>query len=180
MTTRIYSPQLSWSPGHVANCNLRALDEALRAWEGTPYESGQSFIQRGADCTGAVFGIIDSIDGRARMQPAGFPHDGSLHDRAGAIRTVREIVRRYEPCHKVAPDEKGVYHVEPGDIVVTGMPGGGPGHVEIVGARKNELWHAQPCPGFHQGGWSFLEQQLLFAVYRIEDKHRWGQPSWVE
>lgn len=174
MSTRVHSPHLVWGPGSVENCNLQALDAALRAWEGTPYESGQSYIQRAADCTGSVFGIIDSLDGRKRMEPAGFPHDGSLHDRAGAIRSVREIVRRYSPCYKVEAVE-GLFHVEPGDIVVTGLPGGGPGHVEIVGARKNELWHAQPSPGFHQGGWSFLEQQLLYAVYRIEDKNRWGQ-----
>ena len=174
MTTRIYSPQLVWVRGKIGDVALDALDRCLYAWLGTPYESGQSFIQRGADCTGAVFGVIDTIDGRKRMEPAGFPHDGSLHDRAGAIRTVREIVRRYSPCHKVEPADDGLYYVEPGDIVVTGMPGGGPGHVEIVGARPNELFHAQPAPGFHQGGWSFLEQQILYAIYRIDDKHRWG------
>ena len=173
MSTRIYRPRLVWNRGEIGAYALDALDRALAAWDGTPYESGQSFIQRAADCTGAVFGVIDQIDGRHRMQPAGFPHDGSLHDRAGAIRSVREIVRRYSPCHKVEADENGFFQVEPGDIVVTGMPGGGPGHVEIVGARKNELWHAQPAPGFHQGGWSFLEQQLLFAIYRIDDKERW-------
>ena len=120
-----------------------------------------------------MFGVIDEIDGRARMEPAGFPHDASLHDRAGAVRTVREIVRRYSPCHKLVMVD-GTIMVEPGDIVVTGSPGGGPGHVEIVGANKNELWHALPVAGFHQGGWGFLEQQVLYAVYRIDDKHRWG------
>jgi len=175
MSTRIYAPRLVWTRGKIGDVALDALDRCLYAWHGTPYESGQSFIQRGADCTGAVFGVIDTIDGRARMQPAGFPHDGSLHDRAGAIRTVREIVRRYSPCHKLEAAEDRMFYVEPGDIVVTGMPGGGPGHVEIVGARPNELWHAQPAPGFHQGGWSFLEQQILYAIYRIDDKHRWGQ-----
>lgn len=171
MTTRIYMPRLVWNEGNIDVAV--ALGSELNSWNGTPYESGQSFMQRGADCTGAIFGVIDALDGRARMEPPGFPHDASLHDRAGAIRTVREIVRRYSPCVKVEADEKGYFQVEPGDIVVTGMPGGGPGHIEIVGANPNELWHAQPSPGFHQGGWSFLEQQLLYAIYRIEDKHRW-------
>ena len=174
MSTRIYSPRLVWTQGKIGDVALDALDRALYAWHGTPYESGQSFIQRGADCTGAVFGVIDTIDGRKRQEPAGFPHDGSLHDRAGAICAVREIVRRYSPCHKIEAAEDRMFYVEPGDIVVTGMPGGGPGHVEIVGARPNELWHAQPAPGFHQGGWSFLEQQILYAIYRIDDKDRWG------
>ncbi len=175
MTTRIYSPRLIWEHGSIGATATVALDDELRRWEGTPYESGQSFVQRGGDCTGSLFGVVDAIDGRARMQPAGFPHDASLHNRAGAIVAVREIVRRYSPCVKVEADAEGYYRVEPGDIVVTGTPGGGPGHVEIVGAKRNELWHALPSSGFHQSGWSFLEQQLLYAIYRIEDKDRWGQ-----
>jgi hypothetical protein len=169
--TRIYKPRLVWNEGDI-NVAI-ALGAEINRWAGTPYESGQSFPQRGADCTGSIFGIVDALDGRARMQPAGFPNDGSLHDRAGAVRSVREIVNRYSPCRKLESDDDGYFQVEPGDIVVTGMPGGGPGHVEIVGANKNELWHAQPAPGFHQGGWSFLEQQILYAIYRIEDKNRW-------
>ena len=179
MSTRIYSPRLVWNPMGDYGGNgpeaAAALDAALRAWDGTPYESGQRFIQRACDCIGGVFGVVDMIDGRERAQFPGMPRDASMHDRAGAIAAVRELVSRYMPCSKLKADERGFFQVEPGDIVVTGMPGGGPGHVEIVGARKNELWHAQPSPGFHQGGWSFLEQQLLFAIYRINDKWRWSR-----
>ncbi len=175
MSIRIYKPRLEWNFGNLRTS--MALFRELGRWAGTPYESGQSYCQRGADCTGSIFGVVDALDGRARMQPAGFPHDGSLHNRAGAIKAVREIVSRYSPCHKLESDENGIYQVEPGDIVVTGVPGGGPGHVEIVGAFENELWHSMPTPGFHQGGWSFLEQQVLYAVYRIEDKHRWSNET---
>lgn len=176
MTTRIYAPEMVWEQmGCYGEHAIIALDDTLRAWEHTPYESGQRFIQRGADCIGAIFGVIDDMDGRSRAQKPGMPHDASMHSRSTAIIAVRELVRRYSPCEKVLPDSENVFHVEPGDIVVTGMPGGGPGHVEIVGSRRNELWHALPSSGFHQGGWSFLEQQLLFAVFRIQDKHRWGQ-----
>jgi hypothetical protein len=55
------------------------------------------------------------------MQPPGFPHDGALHNRAGAIVAVREIVRRYSPCHKVEADESGYFQVEPGDIHASGF-----------------------------------------------------------
>lgn len=183
---RIYRPQLVWTPGDPEIA--AALAAELERWRGTPYESGQSFPQRGADCTGSVFGVVDAMDGRARMAPPGFPHDASMHDRAGAIATVREIVRRYSPCHKVEPvrfDEEGqacqpTWYVEPGDIVVTGLRQGGPGHVELVGPRKNELWHAQPSTGFVQGGWGFFQEQVLYAVYRIEDKHRWRQDECTE
>jgi hypothetical protein len=175
MTIRIYKPRLVWNTGNIEIA--AAMVSEIHNWIGTPYESGQSFPQRGADCTGSIFGIIDALDGRKRMKPVGFPHDGSLHCRAGAVRTVREIVRRYSPCHKIEADEDGLFQVEPGDIVVTGDQGGGPGHVELVGPNPNELYHSMPSVGFHQGGWSFLEQQVLYAVYRIEDKHLWRQQS---
>lgn len=174
MSLRVYAPSMVWDPIRAADgpAIMLSLERALEEWRGTPYESGQRFKQRGADCIGGVFGVVDEMDGRPRATFPGMPRDTAMHDRATAIGAVRELVRRYSPCVKVV-EQDGVFLVEPGDIVVTGMPGGGPGHVEIVGARKNELWHALPSSGFHQGGWGFLAQQLLFAVYRIEDKHRW-------
>lgn len=179
MSIRIYRPRLVWNPigaygGNGAEA-LLALDDTLRAWDRTPYQSGQRFKGRACDCIGGVFGVIDEIDGRPRATYPGMPADAAMHDRPGAIAAVRELVTRYMPNHKLEADEQGFFQVEPGDIVVTGTPGGGPGHVEIVGARKNELWHAQPTPGFHQGGWSFLEQQVLYAIYRIDDKWRWSR-----
>lgn len=172
MSARTYAPKLIWTPGNpIAD---EALRDALMAWNGTPYESGQCFIGRGADCVGAVFGVIDQIDGRQRAAQSGMPHDAAMHNRPGALAAMRELVRRYMPNDKVEPVD-GVYYVEPGDIVATGEPGGGPGHVELVGANKNELWHAVPGTGFHQGGWSLLSHQVLYAIYRISDKYRWGQ-----
>lgn len=173
MGTRIYAPTMVWTLGNLSCRSRTALGAALEAWRDTPYESGQRFIQRGGDCIGSLFGVIDDIDGRARAAFPGMPHDAAIHSRSTAIIAVRELVRRYSPCEKVESDEDHIFHVEPGDIVVTGSPGGGPGHVEMVGTRPNELWHALPASGFHQGGWSFLEQQILYAIYRIQDKHRW-------
>lgn len=177
MTVRIWGPNMVWEPSPLTSVTL-ALEHTLDAWDKTPYESGQRFIQRGADCIGALFGVVDDMDGRDRAEFPGMPHDAAMHDRAGAIAAVRELVRRYSPCVKVEPetDKDGhpIYYVEPGDICVTGHPGGGPGHVEMVGAHRNELWHALPVSGFHQGGWAFLEQQFLYAIYRIKDKHRWS------
>ena len=167
---RVYNPQMVWMPGDVRVAV--ALGSALNAWMGTPYESGQRFIQRGADCIGGVFGVIDMADGRDRAAFPGMPQDAAMHSRSTAIVAVRELVSRYAPSRKVLAKD-GIFYVEPGDIVVTGSPGGGPGHVEIVGANPNELWHALPSAGFHQGGWSFLEQQVLYAIYRIQDKYRW-------
>jgi len=177
MTVRVYRPRLVWTLGDLTLNARKALGEALREWEGTPYESGQRFIQRGCDCIGGIFGVVDMIDGRERAAFPGMPYDASMHDRAGAIAAVRELVRRYSPCHKVEANDERMFEVEPGDIVTTGEPGGGPGHVEIVGTRPNELWHALPGAGFHQGGWSLLDSQVLYAIYRIDDKERWGRCS---
>lgn len=174
MSARVYGPAMVWQPIPGGQDIMWSLSCALTAWRGTPYESGQSFKQLGADCIGAVFGVIDELDGRFRARKAGMPADTSMHSRAKAIAAVRELARRYTPCSKVEP-VNGQYLVEPGDIVVTGPPGGGPGHVELVGASKNELWHAVKGSGFHQGGWSLLDVQILFGVYRLGDKERWAR-----
>lgn len=175
MSASIYTPNIEWEPIRSADgpAIMRALDTTLQRWRSTPYESGQRFCGRAADCIGSVFGVVDDLDGRGRARHAGMPHDTAMHQRGTAIAAMRELVRRYSPCQRLRGE--GKLHVQPGDIVVTGEPGGGPGHVEIVGARKNELWHAMPASGFHQGGWSLLSQQVLFAVYRINDKSRWAR-----
>lgn len=177
MSLRVYSPRLVWDTLRCADgpAISKSLDKALREWEGTPYESGQRFKQRGADCIGAIFGVVDQIDGRSRAAYPGMPQDTAMHNRATAVVAVRELLRRYAPAEKVEGLPGEPLLVEPGDVLVTGAPGGGPGHVEMVGARKNELWHALPGAGFHQGGWGLLNCQVLYAVYRIMDKERWAQ-----
>ena len=170
MGIRVYNASFLWTP--LGDSQIQEnISRTLRAWERTPYESGQRFRGRGADCIGSVFGVVDDLDGRQRAEFPGMPRDTSMHDRASAIATVRELVKRYSPCKKVVARD-GYYYVQPGDIVVTGTAGGGPGHVEIVG-MKNELWHSLPDSGFHQGGFGFLQDQTLFAIYRIQDKDRW-------
>lgn len=175
MRSRIYAPDMVWQPMSCARHEQATanLERALSRWERTPYESGQRFCQRGADCLGGVFGVIDDVDGRQRAQFPGMPADTALHNRRTAVRAVRELIRRYSPGRKLERSG-GAFVVEPGDIVVTGAPGGGPGHVELVGPRRNQLWHALPASGFHQTGWGFLEQQLLFAIYRLDDRERWA------
>lgn len=164
---RIVRPRLTWTP-HPNPKIAANLERVLREWEDTPYESGQRLKGLAADCIGGVFGVVDELDGRPRAQHAGMPNDTAMHNRATAIAAMRELVRRYQPAIKVEGRE-----VQPGDIVVTGMIGGGPGHVEMVGPRKNELWHCVPSSGFHQGGWGLFAEQVLWAVYRITDQERW-------
>ncbi len=169
---RVVDPKLCWAPSMIPGLH-DSMSRVLSAWQGTPYESGQRFIQRGADCIGAVFGVIDDLDGRARAEFPGMPHDCAMHSGETARAAVREILRRYDPIVNVAQRSDGICCVEPGDLILTGHPGGGPGHVEMVGVRHGHLWHALPGIGFHQGGWSLFDTQTMLAVYRIEDKERW-------
>lgn len=164
---RIHRPNLVWCP--AADTALHdALAGVLADWEGTPYESGQRFKGRGADCLGAVFGVIDDLDGRQRAAFPDMPHDTALHDRQTALVAMRRLLERYQPSERVDTP-----YVEPGDVLVTGSPGGGPGHVALIGPRKNELWHSLPHVGFHRTGWGLLQQQRLHAVYRFTDRERW-------
>lgn len=149
------------------------LGDVLRSWAGTPYSSGQRLRGRAADCIGAVFGAIDELDGRPRAQDPGLPQDTAMHHRESAVVAMREIMRRYAPLRKLQSVDGAPIVVQPGDLVVTGLSNGGPGHIEIVGSRKNELWHATAGPGFHQGGWSLLSEQVLYGVWRPEEKDRW-------
>jgi len=164
--SRILQPSLAWT---------RHPDPAIaEEWEGTPYESGQRVKKVAADCIGSVFGVIDDLDGQNRASLPGLPADAAMHSRDTAVAAVRELIRRYEPNRKLRLGRNGDVRVRPGDIVVTGYKGGGPGHVEIVGARRNELWHSlEDGAGFAQRGWGFLESQVLYGVWRAEDQWRW-------
>lgn len=170
---RVRHPKLIWKACPKSLDISGPLQEALDAWEGTPYESGQRFIQRGADCIGAVFGVIDRMDGRERGMAPTIPHDTALHRPDTARAAMKVLLRAYAPAQKLRAGIGGMIRVMPGDIVVMGERGGGPGHVGIVGARKNTLWHAIPGSGFHQGGWGLNKRQTLHAVYRILDRERW-------
>jgi hypothetical protein len=173
VSVRTYKPRLTWSEGGLSPEVLINLDRVLRSWARTPYSSGQRLKGRGADCIGSVFGVIDELDGRLRAQDPGLPQDTAMHHRDTAVVAMKEILRRYAPLRKLGAMGRAPLVVEPGDLLVTGLSNGGPGHLEMVGARKNELWHATAGPGFHQGGWSLLSEQVLYGVWRPEEKDRW-------
>lgn len=170
---------LTWTPLQVKGWSLERrllavqnLRAALAHWDQTAYESGQCFAGRGADCIGAVFGVVDELDGLARRMVAGLPNDVSMHCRETAVAAMRELIRRYAPCQKVKARD-GVLAVQPGDILITGIVGGGPGHVSMIGCDPNTLWEATPSSGFQRKGWSLLREQRVWAVYRLMNKELW-------
>lgn len=178
----VYKPNLIWEPladpeGRFDGRQVMArMERILAEWEPARYESGASVRGIACDCIGGVFGVVDDLDGQHRACAAPLPPDASMHNRAGAIAAMHDLVNRFQPNRHVLQAPDGYFHVQPGDIVVTGYPSGGPGHVEMVGPRRNTLWHALPQAGFHQTGFGFLDgHQLLWRVYRLSDRWRWAQ-----
>ena len=149
---RVYTPKLVWAP-HPNRDTQRAVERVIDEWKGTPYQSGQRLKGLAADCVGSVCGILDELDGRDRAGYPELPHDAAFHNRREAMKGMAVIVRRYRPVESINPNRfEEPTLAYPGNIVVLGQGAGGPGHVAIVGARENELWHATQAPGFHQQG----------------------------
>jgi cell wall-associated NlpC family hydrolase len=145
------------------------LERVLASWDRTPYRSGGSMRGVEGDCIGAVFGVIDELDGRVRRQDSSMPHDTAFHNPAAAYRAVAALRRLYRPAERLRH-----WLYQPGDVLVVGTSDGGPGHVMIVGGRKNTLWHATTTSGFAQCGWALgLGFERLFAAYRFGDRERW-------
>ncbi len=178
--SRVYIPNLRWEPlsdpaSHFdGEAVMERMERLLREWESSRYESGASVKGIACDCIGGVFGVVDDLDGQQRSCDAPLPPDASMHNRESAVSAMRDLVSRFQPNRHVPQADDGFFYVQPGDIVVTGYPGGGPGHVEMVGPRRNTLWHALPGSGWHQTGFGFLEAaQVLWRIYRLGDRWRW-------
>lgn len=145
------------------------IHEVCASWEGTPYRSGGSLRGVEADCIGSLFGIIDELDGRQRRRDSDMPHDTSFHNAAAAYRALVRLRRIYAPAVRLRS-----WCYQPGDLLVVGTSDGGPGHLMMVGARKNNIWHATAASGFTQAGWSLgTGFERLFAAYRLGDRERW-------
>lgn len=141
----------------------------LEAWRDTPYRSGASMRGVEADCIGALFGVIDDMDGRQRRQDSSMPHDTALHNTEAAIESVKALRRIYAPAERL-----NHWLYQPGDLLVVGTTAGGPGHLMMVGPKKNTLWHCTSAAKFNQTGWALgLGFERLFGAYRIGDRERW-------
>lgn len=176
MKPSISNPGHEWCSLRLYDCAPSAanriedrLERILSRWEGTPYASGQQTCGVAADCIGFAFPVIDELYGRPSPPPGRLPPDVAMHDRQSAFEAVRRLRRMYEPCARV----DGRF-LEPGDIIVTGPAGGGPGHVMVVGPRKNTIWHCSTGRGVCWTGIGYLRSHMqLHAVYRFTDRWRW-------
>lgn len=150
------------------NALLRRMERILSQWEGTPYHEGQSLKGVGTFCTAFICSVLDELYQNRRPTPLPeIPTDAAMHDRATAMRGLRWFLSHY-PQH----EEITSTIVQPGDILVTGPVGGGPGHGILVGPRENTLWQ---CSGgsVHFTGMSLPDAYQLHAVYRMKDRTQW-------
>lgn len=175
--TRVLDMPARWTPLYISEAPLRwyrtpiavgRIERALESWRETRYGSGQRCRGILADCLGFAFGVIDDVDGRPRAQCSSFPPDVSFHDPRLARRSLALLRRLYEPCQRL---RDGL--LQPMDVVVVGPSGGGPGHVMLVGYRRNTLWHCARESGVCESGWSLPGEYRLIAAYRMSDRQRW-------
>jgi len=103
----------------------------LESWEGTRHRDGQQCKGVAVDCVRFVTGVLDELYG-IKTEIARLPQDASFHSKETCFAALRVFLKNY-------PHEDVEGDLQPGDIVVTGPRGGGPGHAIIVG--KKYLWH---------------------------------------
>lgn len=142
------------------------LEDYLETWASTRYMRGCQVRGKGVDCVRFVAAVLDHISGR-RTSVRTLPQDAAFHDPAGARAAVRDMLRLYEPYDAIRdPDAP----IQPGDILVVGPTGGGPGHAIIAGGRKNTLWQSDIGTGVARGGLGLVDNyQVLHRIYRVSN-----------
>lgn len=165
----------SWSDGGLSLAVRDRINHELCSWDETPYMLGQCVKGAGVDCIRFVCAVLNNLYREERAQIPRLPADTAMHNREGAVASVR-LVRRLYPNHEIVTNT--VLH--PGDVVLTAQPGCGPGHSILVGARRNQLWHALGSSRYggsvQRAGIGILDD-AEFAVYRIfrmTDKETWA------
>jgi hypothetical protein len=163
---------LAWHSGDLA---LRPyIDAAIRGWIGTKYMSGQQVRGAHADCVRFACGVLDDLYGRRRILPRNLAIDAAIHAPEEAWAQLRRLLEVYPEAEALHPDEDGIWNVEPGDVVVTGLKNGGPGHLVIVGARASTCWEApRPACAVREIGIGLHPTQHVKHAFRMSDRESW-------
>jgi cell wall-associated NlpC family hydrolase len=117
---------------------VRACDR----WLGTPWRAGQRVRGVGVDCVQFVAAVWDDLAGTRTEVPRA-PQDSGSHA-GGAVNAAGTLaaLHRVHGVDQLTPAGDGTLEVEAGDLLVLAfVPGGGPGHAAIVGARPH-IYHA--------------------------------------
>jgi hypothetical protein len=144
----------------------REIEERLVAefllWEGTPHRDGQQQKGIAVDCVRFVAGVIDSLYGTT-TEIARLPQDASFHSKETCFSAFRSFMVNF-PHTKV---EDGI--VQPGDIIITGPRGGGPGHAVVTGVKY--LWHCD-SQSVVRTGLKLTSGGVYFPIAVLRGKNR--------
>lgn len=137
-------------------------------WDGTRYAKGQSVRSVAANCVGFFVRVYEGLYGLDRWRIPTVADDAAFHSPPTARRALRALIEHFRPFiigrSVVSPGGEPV-NVSPGDVIVSGPHRGGPGHVLIVGWRRNTMWHAASPSGVHMTGMT-IPQHAVYRVYR--------------
>ena len=173
MTVHYRDVGLRWTDysGESAEAFNQRLAKILESWESTPYSPG--IIARGRQggvfCTAFVARVLDELYGRESVPMPDIPHDASFHNRRRSEAALRWFMRRYPESYQVEG-----FMVEPGDLLMTGPDGGGPGHCLMVGPRRNVAWQAAGS-SVHYTGLYLPDPYRLFQIRRFRDRETWAR-----
>lgn len=169
--TVVHRPlSLQWANPGTLEPQFARLASELARWEGTPYidQDPVPGAQGGVSCFGFVCAVLDALYGRAGSTIVGLPRDIGLHDPETAKAAMKWFLARY-PVERV----QGL-GMQPGDILVIGHGNAGsPGHVMLVGPRKNALWHSTEDVGVHYTGLSLPLGSTHHSTYRCTNRDQW-------
>ena len=145
----------------------RRLARILGEWERTPYDI--KFAEKGVGvyCTAFIARVLDELYGQDPTPLLKIPDDIAFHSTEGAFSGLKWFMRQYPTCERITD---GV--VEPGNVIIVGPVGGGPGHAMMVGPRENALWQASGS-GVHYTGFALPDTYQFFAAYKFTDCERW-------
>lgn len=147
----------------------RRLERILGEWKDTPYHPSFIHKKQGVYCTAFVCRVLEELYRREWRDMLNIPDDISFHNREGAIAGLKWFMRQFPACEKITDNK-----IEPGDVIITGPEGGGPGHAIIVGPRRNTMWQASGTCGVHFTGLALPNIYELYAAYRFSDRSTWA------
>jgi cell wall-associated NlpC family hydrolase len=150
------------------------LQQVLDSWRGTKYANGQGLKGVRADCVGFVGGVLDELHGYdVENLPPLERHapDLAWHDPVEAARISVRISRRWPHC-VLHPN---LWFPQPGDVPLLAVNAERiGGHVAIMGARPNEVWHCADGSGVCFTGIGAVRQSIL-RVWRPLEKESWSR-----
>lgn len=138
----------------------------LKSWEGTRHVAGCQLKKGGVDCVRFVSGVLDELYG-IKTELARLPQDAAYHAKDTCFAALRAFMELY----KYTEVENGI--LQPGDIVVAGPIGGGPGHALVAGLDC--LWHCTSM-GVARTGLDLSQSsgQFLKKILRGSNRERWA------